>query len=299
MAVKNMAASVLARLRNQARQEGISYQIGLQLFIQEEFLRKLSRSEYKKNLVLKGGMFIYTLTAFESRPTRDMDFLMQCTSNDIEDVKRIMSEICLIKTENDFVDIEVLGTKQITLEKKYPGVSTKLLGHISNVRVPFSIDLGIDDVIVPKANIRKITTRLEGFSEPEIFVYSLESTIAEKFDAIAQRMETTSRMKDFYDIYYLSKMFDFDGSILKEAVSQTSSHRERTLDKDIFDRIEKFTENNFLVTQWKAFEPAKNIGIPFETVISELIAFLKPIISAVIENKEFTEKWICKDGKWK
>ena len=83
MAVKNIAASVLAKLRNQAKQEGINYQIGLQLFIQEEFLRRLSKSAYKENLVLKGGMFIYTLTEFESRPTKDMDFLMQSISDRI------------------------------------------------------------------------------------------------------------------------------------------------------------------------------------------------------------------------
>lgn len=295
MAVKNIAASVLAKLRNQAKQEGINYQIGLQLFIQEEFLRRLSKSAYKENLVLKGGMFIYTLTEFESRPTKDMDFLMQSISNDIENVKRIMSEICLTETENDFVSIEVLSTSQITLEKQYPGVSTKLIGRIGNVRVPFSIDIGIDDVIVPKADIRKITTRLDGFSEPEIYTYSLESTIAEKFDAIIQRMETTSRMKDFYDIYYLSKMFDFDGAILKTAIFKTAEHRGRQIEANVFDRISGFGKNTFLLAQWKVFEPAKETEVPFDTVIGDIIAFLKPCI---ISEKEFSGKWICKEQKW-
>ena len=77
MAVKNISASVLARLRNQAIQENLNYQLCLQLFVQEEFLRRLSRSPYKENMVLKGGMFIYTLTAFKSRPTRDIDFLVK------------------------------------------------------------------------------------------------------------------------------------------------------------------------------------------------------------------------------
>ena len=163
MAVKNMAASVLTKLRNQARQEGINYQICLQLFIQEEFLRRLSRSSYKNNMILKGGMFIYTLTEFDSRPTRDMDFMIRKLSNDLENIQNVMKEICAVRTEYDFVVIDVLGTEPITLEKKYPGVKIKLLGRINNVRVPFSIDIGVDDVIVPEAVLRRIATRLEGF----------------------------------------------------------------------------------------------------------------------------------------
>ena len=77
MAVKNMAASILTRLKNQSKQEKIPFQLILQLFAQEEFLRRLSRSTYVNHLILKGGMFIYTLTEFDSRPTRDIDFLLR------------------------------------------------------------------------------------------------------------------------------------------------------------------------------------------------------------------------------
>ena len=82
------------------------------------------------------------------------------------------------------------------------------MGRINNIRVPFSVDVGIDDIIVPEPLVRSLSTRLEGFEPPEIYTYSLESTISEKFDAILQRMETTSRMKDFFDIYYLSSVVD-------------------------------------------------------------------------------------------
>lgn len=143
MAIKNMAASVLTRLRNQAKKAGINFQTGLQLFFQEEFLRRLSKSQYRDNMILKGGMFIYTLTEFDSRPTRDMDFMIQRLSNDLNNIQKTMEEICAVETENDFVLLQVKGTEQITVDKKYPGVKTKLEGHINNVRVPFSIDVGI------------------------------------------------------------------------------------------------------------------------------------------------------------
>ncbi|MCC8046638.1 MAG: nucleotidyl transferase AbiEii/AbiGii toxin family protein [Clostridiales bacterium] len=298
MAIKNKSASALARLRNQAKEEGISYQMSLQLFFQEEFLRRLSHSRYRDNLILKGGMFIYVLTEFDSRPTRDMDFMLRSLSNELDNIKNVMEEICSIQTDNDYIWLEVTGVEQITLEKKYPGVKTKFIGHINNVRVPFSVDVGIDDVIVPNAEIREIATRLEGFEAPEIYTYSLESTIAEKFDAILQRMDTTSRMKDFFDIYYLSNVFDFDGGLLKEAVSETTKHRGRELEEDVFARIEKFDESEFFRIQWSKFEPAVEINLPFSDTLKRLSDFLEPIYAAILHGEEFQGQWKCEQKKW-
>ena len=298
MVVRNQAASALARLKNQAKTEGISYQMCLQLFFQEEFLRRLSHSKYRENLVLKGGMFIYTLTAFDSRPTRDMDFLMRSLSNDLEHIQTVMNEICALPTENDYILLKVTGTEQITLEKKYPGVKIKFMGHINNVRVPFSVDLGIDDVIVPDAVVRRLSTRLEGFEAPEIFTYSLESTISEKFDAIIQRMEMTSRMKDFFDIYYLSSAFDFSGSTLKEAVLQTVRHRGRILEQDTFTRIRGFADDPFMKTQWIRFEPAKEAGLGFSEALYRLDQFLCPIYDSILSGEEFGYQWLCSQKTW-
>lgn len=99
------AASVLAKLKNKAKISGISYQQCLQLFMQEEFLRKLSKSGYEDNLILKGGLFIYTLTNFESRATIDVDFLLCGFSNSIEDVKSMIGKIIETSTGNDFVSM--------------------------------------------------------------------------------------------------------------------------------------------------------------------------------------------------
>jgi predicted nucleotidyltransferase component of viral defense system len=210
-----------------------------------------------------------------------------------------MEEICAVETENDFVLLLVKGTEQITLDKKYPGVKTKLEGRINNVRVPFSIDVGIDDVIVPSPVIRKISTRLEDFTQPEICTYSLESTLAEKLDAILQRMETTSRMKDFFDIYYLSNMFNFDGEILKAAIQMTSEHRGHVLEKESFERISAFATNSFLLTQWKNFEPAKEANLDFEVALRRIHEFLEPLVLAIIEKKNFKKQWSCSERKWR
>ena len=298
MAIKNMAASVLTRLKNQSKEEGIPFQMVLQLFAQEEFLRKLSLSQYADNLILKGGMFIYTLTEFDSRPTRDIDFLIKNLHGSLENIEHIMRDICNISTGNDFITIEVLGTETISVDKKYPGVKTSFMGSIEKVRIPFSIDVGIDDVIVPDPIKRMIITRLPDFVSPEVYTYSLESTIAEKFDAILQRMAGTSRMKDFYDIYYLSGIFDFEGEILIEAVKSTLVHRNRELPDDVFAEIEDFKNSDALNTQWKAFDPVKESGLLFDDVLDRLIAFLEPIYQNILRETDFDKRWSCENKMW-
>lgn len=158
--IKDMGASVLTRLKKQAKETGINYQTCLQLFAQEEFLRKLEMSLYAENLVLKGGMFLYTISNFEGRPTMDIDFMLRRLSRDLAGIETIIKEVCAMDTGNDFINIEVLGTREITPEKKYPGIGINLMAYIKNVRIPFSVDIGVDDVIVPAAVKRTVATRL-------------------------------------------------------------------------------------------------------------------------------------------
>ncbi|MBE6968569.1 MAG: nucleotidyl transferase AbiEii/AbiGii toxin family protein, partial [Ruminococcaceae bacterium] len=227
----DIAASVLAKLKNKSKAIGISYQQCLQLFFQEEFLRRLAGSRYAENFILKGGLFIYTLTNFESRATVDVDFLMRGLNNDLARMDEIIAEILAVDTGNDFVTFKAKKAEHIAIQRKYHGISTHITGYIKNVRVPFNVDIGVGDVIVPQAERRSIQTQLEGYDKPEILTYSLESTIAEKFDAILQRFELTGRMKDFYDIYYLSQTFDFDGLKLQTAIQETLQNRGTAYEK--------------------------------------------------------------------
>lgn len=297
--MKDIAASILARLKNQAKETGLSYQMCLQLFCQEEFLRRLSLSKYNSNFVLKGGLFIYTLTEFQSRATQDIDFLMRQLSNDIDKVKGVIEEIIQIPTANDYIKIEVVNAGIITPDKEYQGVSVKFIGRIKQVKIPFSIDIGMNDVIVPKAVKRCIKTRLTDFEAPEVYTYSLESTIAEKFDAILKRMEATSRMKDFFDIYYLSSMFDFDGRKLQEAIWQTVQHRGTVYEANSFDRISAFGDNAFLSAQWTRFQPSVQVQLPeFVSILYRLKEFLQPVFQASIEEREFFMDWSAEQKKW-
>ena len=299
MAVKDMAASILTRLKTQAKETGLTYQMCLQLFCQEEFLRKIEASRYSENFILKGGMFLYTITEFASRPTRDIDFMIRWISNDTENMNQIMEEICTANTGNDFIRIEVLASENITEEKEYHGVKTKFRAYIKNVKIPFSIDVGVDDVIVPGAVKRTVSTRLDGFHPPTIYTYSLESTIAEKFDAIIKRMEATSRMKDFFDIYYLSGVFDFEGRKLQEAKFRTLEYRGTIYESDSFERIRDFKNNTSLLKLWDNYQSGTREDKPdFNVVIDRLEKFLEPIFHAVIMEEEWFCIWDSSVQKW-
>lgn len=296
----DMGASVLSKLKNKAKESGISYQQCLQLFFQEEFLRRLSLSPYRDNLVLKGGLFIYTLTNFESRATVDVDFLMRGLNNDLTNMDKIITEVLSVDTGNDFITFKASPAEPISIQRKYLGVSTQITGYIKNVRVPFCIDIGVGDVIVPKAESRTVQTQLDGYLKPDILTYSLESTISEKFDAILQRFELTGRMKDFYDIDYLSHNFDFDGLKLQTAIQETLQNRGTAYEPDSFDRIIALSEDAEMQQKWRYFlRNLHNTEIEFNTVISGITAFLLPIWNAVLAEKEFQKSWSAKSRQWK
>ena len=295
----DIAASVLAKLKNKAKASGISYQQCLQLFFQEEFLRRLAGSKYADNFILKGGLFIYTLTNFESRATVDVDFLMRGLHNDLARMDEIIAEILAVDTGNDFVTFKAGKTEPIALQRKYHGISTQITGYIKNVRVPFNVDIGVGDVIVPNAQRRNIQTQLDGYEKPEILTYSLESTIAEKFDAILQRFELTGRMKDFYDIYYLSRTFDFDGLKLQTAIQATLQNRGTAYEKDSFDRILALADDPDMQTKWRYFlKTLGNPDMPFADMIEGINIFLLPVWNAIKEENELLDSWHSNGLAW-
>ena len=295
----DMAASVLARLKNKAKESGRSYQLCLQLFCQEEFLRRLEKSKYAENFVLKGGLFLYSLTDFDSRVTVDVDFLLRQMPNTPEQLKGILEEIITVQTDNDFVTFEIKEVAPIAVAKKYAGIGASVVARIKNTRTPFGIDFGVGDVIVPKPEKRGIPTQLDDFATPTVNTYSIESTVAEKIDAILNLMEFSSRMKDYYDIYYLANKFDFNGKVLTEALRKTFANRERNFTAEQFGQVMGFDDDAAMQKKWKAFVRKIDTKTDdYSTVLKIIKVFLTKPFTAAVENKEFIEKWSATDGKW-
>lgn len=295
----DMAASVLSRLKNKAAESGRSYQLCLQLFCQEEFLRRLEKSKYAENLVLKGGLFLYSLTDFDSRVTVDVDFLLRKIPNTPEQLRGILEEIIAVHTGNDFVAFEIKDVAPIAVAKKYAGIGVSIVARIKNTRTPFGIDFGVGDVIVPKQEKRKIPTQLDDFVAPTVNTYSIETTVAEKIDAILSLMEFSSRMKDYYDIYYLANKFDFDGATLTEALKKTFENRGHSFTIEQFEQVMRFDNDEAMQKKWKAF--VRKIGIKtddYSTVLKTIKVFLTKPFTAAVGGKEFTPKWSANNGEW-
>ena len=292
----DIAASVLARLKNKAAESGRSYQLCLQLFCQEEFLRRLEKSKYAENLVLKGGL---SLTDFDSRVTVGVDFLLRQIPNTPEQLKSLLEEIITVPTGNDFVTFEIKDVAPIAVAKKYAGIGASIVARIKNTRTPFSIDFGVGDVIVPKQEKRQIPTQLPEFESPTVNTYSVETTVAEKLDAILSLMEFSSRMKDYYDIYYLANKFDFDGKVLTEALNKTFENRGHAFTIEQFEQVMSFADDSAMQKKWKAF--CRKIDTKtddFGTVLRTIKVFLTEPFTAAVKSNEFTEKWSAADGEW-
>lgn len=295
----DIAASVLARLKNKATESGRNYQLCLQLFCQEELLRRLEKSKYAENLVLKGGLFIYSLTDFNSRVTVDVDFLLRQIPNTPEQLKTVLEEIVATPTGNNFITFEIKDVAPIAVAKKYAGIGASVVARIKNTKTPFSIDFGVGDVIIPKREKRKIPTQLSDFDAPTVNTYSLETTIAEKIDAILSLMEFSSRMKDYYDIYYIANKFDFDGATLTKALKKTFENRGHRFTIEQFEQVTGFDRDGSMQKKWKAFIRKIDTNTDdYGTVLKTIKAFLTEPFTAEIDNRGFSGRWSANQNEW-
>lgn len=220
-------ASILAKLKNISISTGRSYQLCLQLYCQEEFLRRLESSKYCKNFILKGGFLIYSLTSFEGRVTYDIDFLLRNLSSELQNMEKVINEILEETNNTNVVRFKLKKISEISTNKEYKGLNVKIDAIIDNTITPFSLDFGVGDIVVPEIKTCYIPTQLSEFKSPKLYIYSIETVISEKLDSILYLMDFTSRMKDYFDIYYLSQNFDFESETLADAMRETFKNRKR------------------------------------------------------------------------
>jgi sugar lactone lactonase YvrE len=251
------------------------------------------------NFVLKGGLFIFVLTDFGSRSTIDVDFLLRGISANRKSVVAVIEEILSVDSGHEFIRLEIVGADESMVQNRYHGVTIKLVGIIKNTRTPFHVDIGIGDSIVPGPRMRRMPTQLTGFEAPLISTYSLESTIAEKLDAILDRMELTSRMKDYFDIVYLARKFDFSGDTLQNAIRETLRSRRIEYSDGILLSVGRFASDNEMQTKWRLF--LKRIDgdeESFDSIVDVLERFIGPVWNSMCLGLPFNYSWECQTGRW-
>jgi len=297
---ENLAASVRARLKNIADSDQKPFDFVLMHYFIERFLYRLSVSKYRDRFVLKGGLLLYTIMNEQARATKDIDLLAHQIGSDPDELKTVFSEIAGIVFEDAVVyDTASITSERIREDAAFDGVRIKFTAYLGNARKALQIDIGFGDVIVPNPQTMEYPTLLD-MDQPVLQVYSKESVIAEKFEAMLYLADVNSRMKDFYDIYSLCKKYDFDGLVLFEAMAQTLTNRATPLSKTPVIFSDEFAKNKDKHTQWNAFRRRANVaeGVVFDEVLSALQEFIRPVFMAIIDGGKFTGQWKCSAHRW-
>lgn len=294
------AISVKDRLKKQAIEEKKTMQDKIVMYGLERTIYRLSISEYAERFTLKGGIFLYALFNGDyTRATTDIDLLAQCISNDIEEMKKVFKEIFSIKCDDALrFDLNTLDVIYITEFKEYHGVKVSILGHLDKTKVPIFIDIGFGDIVYPERMKMDFPVLLD-MDIPKVYAYSINSVVAEKFEAFVSLGLANSRYKDFYDIYVLSDRYNFDGTELMNAIKETFNHRGTSFD-DIVAFEDGFADDETRLMRWNSFVKKKKalIKLDFEETVQLLKILLFPIVDAIKKNELFERTWSHEKKMW-
>lgn len=297
----NKAASVLAKLKMLAVKEHVDFNLLVIRYVQGRFLYRLSLSPYVKHFVLKGGLLLFAWNGLGTRPTRDMDVLAQNMNNDASSIADVFKNICMIDDDDGVKYHEnTVDVQPIQEVDKYMGLRVKFVAMIGKNRQSMQVDIGFGDVVVPEPQMIEYPTLLENESKPKIRAYSVESVIAEKFEAMIDLGGMNSRLKDFYDIWQLSRRCQFDGNLLSQAIGDTIKNRGTDLNKGTVIFSADFITKEKQV-QWQGFLKRNKIikvTTEFKILMEDLQVFLKPLLDSCIENENFSKVWLPVYAKW-
>ncbi len=294
--ITNKALSVKERLMNYSHKNSLEFNSVLLQYIQERFLFRISKSIYSNNFVLKGALLFLAHDISRLRPTKDIDLLGSSLSNTTDSLKKIFQEIASINFDDGLTfDSGSVTAEEIVEQDEYHGIRIKLSSKLGTARQQIQIDIGFGDVIYPESLIMDYPTLLE-FEAPHLRVYSLESAIAEKFEAIVSLGIATSRMKDFYDIYFFASSKEFDLLTLHTALIETFNNRQTSIEKShsIFD--DKFKNDENLNALWNAFIKKRSLKVnqSFPEIVSKIKEFIEPVCTKV----KNTKSWDNKEWEW-
>ena len=293
-ATRNLSASVRARLRNISIEQRRPFQEIVQYYGIERFLYRLSVSDYANVFILKGGVVFLAWGIGLRRPTRDIDLHGQ-TDNALENLIRIIREICVQTVERDGVvfDSNTVSGEPIQTQGEYAGVRIQFTGYLGTTQIPMQVDVGFSDKISPPAKQVTYPTLL-GMAEPRLRGYSHETVIAEKLQVMVFWGSINTRLKDFYDLWVISREVSIDGDILSEAILTTFNARKTHIPEGLPTSLSNGSAPQ-LQQQWLAFlrrfngenEQLAN----FMSIIEELRLFLDPVILAASTRTSFRKTW--------
>ena len=231
----------------------------------------------------------------------DIDLLGR-TSNELEHIRVVFQQLCDVKSEPDGMEFDSKSVKvaKIKEDADYEGVRVRFHGTLAKARIPMQIDIGFGDVIVPAPTEVEYPTLLD-FPAPMLQAYPKETVIAEKLEALTKLGLLNSRMKDYYDLALLSRMYPFEGEHLIEAIVATFRHRGTRIEADPLGLTDAFYNDPARAVQWRAFvrrsrfteEPSD-----LEMLVAKVRRFAFPILAAAAGERSFKSRWQA-GGPWR
>ena len=214
-----------ALIRNIAKEKNINSAVVLRNYMLERLLERISKSKYKDNFVLKGGMLVASIVGIDSRATIDLDATLRHFPLSKEELERAFGDILKIEID-DGITIKLLNITEIREDAEYHGFRLGLVGMVDESKIPLKVDITTGDEITPDAIKYSFKLLLED-RNIEVLAYNLETVLAEKLESIISRGVTNTRMRDFYDIYILTKFQakNIDKDLFKKALIATSKNR--------------------------------------------------------------------------
>ena len=267
--------SLKAKIRNLAKEKDISAQVILQNYMFERFLERLSKSDYKNNFILKGGILIAAIVGIHNRATMDMDASIKNYPTNIDSLTKAITEVCNIEIADD-VKFYLTRIEPIRDDDIYGGYRAYIKAEYDTISTPISIDITTGDAITPK-EVLYLFKMIFDQETISLWAYNIETLLAEKIETVLQRGELNTRPRDFYDIYILVNTQDFDKSLFNEALRETAKHRNTIhIFEDIKNRIISIETSEILKDRWIKY--TKNYPYAKDISYEETINALKKII---------------------
>jgi predicted nucleotidyltransferase component of viral defense system len=297
---RNLVASVRSRLRHAAHERGEEFDLVLQRYAVERLLVRLARSPYRGRFILKGAMLYVAWGEGASRPTRDLDLLGQGPA-ELEWVTACFRALCAVEVVEDGLSFLAANVRaeEIRDQTEYGGIRVRFEARLGNVRIPLQVDVGFGDVLVPGSQEVDFPTLLGG-PAPRIRAYPRESVIAEKLHAAVLLGDTNTRMKDFYDLFALSRLFAFEGPVLTKGIAATFEQRGMPLAAPP-PFAPAFFDQDARASQWRSFLKRSRLDLApqdFTAVGEALRGFVAPPYGALAAGLEYLASW-PPGGPWR
>ena len=262
-------------IRNLSKKKSADAQIFMRNYMMERFLERISLSEYKNQFILKGGMLVAAMVGLDVRATMNLDATIKGTNVSVEDVEMIISKIISIPL-NDGVLFRIKRISEIMEEADYSGVRVSMETKFDGVITPLKIDISTGDIITPREIKYNFNLMLENRTI-EVWAYNLETVLAEKLETVISRNVTNTRMRDFYDIYILQKLYgeQLSKDVLRDALVATAKKRE-TLEQieteDIDEVFDEIQSSSVMENLWKVYQRnySYSADIPWHTIMKSI-----------------------------